>query len=165
MVGAARIAKTWLTQTGIDGDEAIFVEPGLKWKAGDIIAIAPSRYDPDEYDVMPISAYDSISGKVILTNPLRHYHYGAPESTQNDFSGVELRSEVILVNRNIQLLNHVDNKYGCHMAVSDLYDSATKLKRGANTLLSNVEFHNCSNPVSEVGALKFNFASLGSSVV
>ncbi|TNV88229.1 hypothetical protein FGO68_gene13028 [Halteria grandinella] len=165
MVGASRITKAWLLKTAHEGDEAIYVQPGLRWKSGDIIAIAPSRYDPEEYDQVAIDDYDSVTGKVTLTEPLSHYHFGQAESTVDDFSGVELRSEVVLLNRNIQIKNHIDNKYGCHMVVSDYYDSATKLKKGAQTLLSNVEFHNCSYNVSGVGALRFNFASLGNHLV
>lgn len=161
MVGSARIARAWLLKEAFQGDDSIFVQPGLKWKSGDTIAIAPTRYDPSEYDVGTIDVYDPATGKVTFTEVLKHYHYGAADSTVDDFSGVELRAEVMLINKNIQIKNAPGNKYGCHMVVSDYYDSKTKLKRGAITLLSNVEFHNCSNNVSTAGAIRFNFGTLG----
>jgi len=39
--------------------------------------------------------------KITLTEPLKYYHFGTGKSTGNDYNGVDMRGEVILLSRNI----------------------------------------------------------------
>jgi hypothetical protein len=81
----------------------IYVDTDLDWEAGDKLGIAPTGMRHNHTDYAVISSYDSSTGKVLLDRELSYYHYGASESTELLYSGVDIRGEVLLLNRNVKI--------------------------------------------------------------
>ena len=54
-------------------------------------------------DYLEIVDYNDIDGTLVLSGPFNHYHWGKedPPADENDFGGVDMRGEVILLSRNI----------------------------------------------------------------
>lgn len=45
-----------------------------------------------------------MTGLVIINSTLSHYHWGANMSTASKYNGVDIRGEVVLLNRNIKII-------------------------------------------------------------
>jgi hypothetical protein len=90
-----------LTSVAQKGATAIHVSPGLDWKAGEVIGLAPSGTESLHFENATITSYDSTSGALVVSAPLQFYHFGAANSTAQNYHGLDMRCEVILLNRNI----------------------------------------------------------------
>jgi hypothetical protein len=66
-------------------------------------------------DYAEIVGYDSDTGIVTLDQNLTYYHFGAEKSTgdNNNFGGVDMRGEVILLSRNIKITGTDTDGWGC----------------------------------------------------
>lgn len=51
------------------------------WAVGAKIFLGPTGHKATQSDYAEIKAYDTATGKLTLTQPLKYYHYGAAEST------------------------------------------------------------------------------------
>lgn len=85
------------------GDTSIFVEPGLELFTGDKIAILPSSYGHNAGDFKEVSLYDKKTGEIKLNRDLHYYHWGAAESTALKYNGIDMRTEVLILSRNIKI--------------------------------------------------------------
>lgn len=54
-----------------------------------------------------------------LNVTLDHYHWGQASSTANDFEGVDLRGEVVLLSRNVRIVGEDIESWGGQMVTSD----------------------------------------------
>ena len=53
-------------------------------------------------DYLTIDTYDNANGELVLTKPFEFYHWGqANAPTAEEFGGLDMRGEVILLSRNI----------------------------------------------------------------
>lgn len=68
------------------------------------------QHDHTEYRV--VEAYDPYTGIVTLENPLFFYHWGAFSSTGEDYEGVDMRAEVILLSRNVRVVGNDTDNWG-----------------------------------------------------
>ena len=102
--------------------EHLVVETGLDWKLGDKLALPATNADTHSSESVIVEDYDPESGLVTLTEPLRAYHFGATKSTEEDFSGVDMRGEVLLLSSNVNVTASTDaasmtpaypEPYGC----------------------------------------------------
>jgi len=122
MYGKPRITRTRLLKTANPKDTQITVSPGLSWQVGETIGLAPTAINWFEKDYAVIKAYDNDSGIVTLDRTLNHYHFGAATSTGPDYSGVEMRGEVILLSRNIKIAGIDTEAWGCQVVTSDFLE-------------------------------------------
>lgn len=115
MYGVSRSggARTRLLKTANPGDTQILVEPGLGWQVNDTIGLAPTAMIWQESDYAVVKSYDNSTGAVTLDRKLDYYHWGASVSTAANYSGVDMRGEVILLNRNIRIVGNDSEAWGC----------------------------------------------------
>lgn len=90
-----------LTASVMPGVTSITVAPGLSWTAGDKIGIATTSFKWLENDYAVIVSYNNATGAITLDRKLNYYHYGAAVSTGTDYSGVDMRAEVVMFTRNV----------------------------------------------------------------
>lgn len=64
----------------------------------------PTSYDHEASDNVYVQSYNNNTGLVIINSTLRHYHWGASMSTSSKYNGVDIRGEVLLLTRNIQII-------------------------------------------------------------
>jgi hypothetical protein len=84
-------------------DLEMWVERDLDWVAGDRIAIAPTSVVHYAFEENFIESYDPESGHIVLLNKIQFYHWGGDASITEKYNGVDVRAEVILLNRNIKI--------------------------------------------------------------
>lgn len=99
------------------------------------------RYN--DSDTAKITDYNSRNGIITLNRPLSAYHYGASESTANQYSGVDIRNEVYLLSRNVKISGEDVEAWGCQVVTSDYIEISGKIRAG-RTYMNNVEIYNCS---------------------
>lgn len=143
LYGQSRSRMSRLKKTVIKEDLTILVEPALDWKQWDRIAIVPTAMQHTHTDYRIIDSYDAYTGVVTLTNPVFYYHYGASSSTANDYSGVDMRGEVVLLSRNVRVVGNDTDSWGGQILVSDNLE-ASGVQREGQLLIDNVEVFNCS---------------------
>jgi len=87
------------------GDTEIMVDKLMDdWKVGERIFIATSGHWAYNSDYATIKAYDSATGKLTLTAPLKFYHFGDAASTESKYKyakTLDLRSEVVYFGRSV----------------------------------------------------------------
>lgn len=66
-----------------------------------------------------IESYDPTTGIITFTEQLKYYHWGNKVSTSRDYSGVDMRCEVILLSRNIRIVGNNTDSWGGQIVVSD----------------------------------------------
>ena len=101
MFGKDRSRMSRLTAECQKGSSSCTVGIGLDWVAGDELGFAPTATQYLHYEVAVISSYNSSTGALTLTAPLKFYHFGAAASTAADYQGIDMRGEVVLLTRNI----------------------------------------------------------------
>ena len=130
------------------GDTKIIVEPNLDLVAGDRLALTASSYQWDSSEDFFIESYDNSTGEVLIDRKIKSHHFGAPESTAAKYSGADLRTEVLLLTRNIRIVGEDVESWGGHIVTSDTvdynYDTDELLPRNGRLLMNNVEMYNCS---------------------
>jgi hypothetical protein len=93
-----------------------------------------------------ISAYDRETGIVTLETPLVWYHWGQSVSTANDFNGVDMRGEVVLLSRNIVVAGEDVESWGGRVITGDSmeFSNGEIVFKYGQTIMDNVEIYNCS---------------------
>ena len=77
MFGTPRTRMTRLLESAYPNQEHLIVDTGLDWKNGDKLALPATNIDTHSSETVIVEDYDSESGLVTLTEPLRGYHFGA----------------------------------------------------------------------------------------
>jgi hypothetical protein len=160
--GAPRAWKmTRLTAPAEAGRREFYIEPGLEIFEGDRLALLPTSYEPHNSDDVFVRSYDSNSGKVTIDTQLSYYHWGQSESTAADYSGLDMRGEVILLTRNIVIDAEDIESWGGQIVTSDTQEmnGGVMTDRFGSTILRNVEIHNCSQIDTLKAALRFESAA------
>ncbi len=153
-----------LTAEAWPGTSTIYVGTGLDWVAGDKLAIAPSGMRFNDTDHTTIVSYNAADGKITLDRPLKGIHYGAAASTASIYSGVDIRTEVALLSRNIKISGQDIEAWGCQIVTSDFVEFSG-ITRFGSTVMDNVEIFNCSQYDTEKAALRFDTANGGYSSI
>lgn len=162
--GAPRVARSRVLSPVAPKDTDIQVEPGLGWKTGDMIGLAPSTMNWWETDYGIITAYNNLTGKASLDRPMSWQHWGQATSTAADYSGVDMRGEVVLLSRNIQIVGNDTEDWGGQVVTSDFYEEDGTLRSGL-TLMDNVEIFNCSQRDTTMAAVRFEGSFLSNSTI
>jgi len=90
-----------------------------------------------------VQSYNNITGLVTINSTLKHYHWGTNMSTASKYNGVDIRGEVVLLNRNIQIIGQDLDGWGGQVVTSSTLDSNMKAYNGI-TIMDNVEIVGCS---------------------
>lgn len=143
------------------GDTIFYTIAGLDWVAGDRIAFAPTSYAHMLSEDNFINEYDRETGKVTLESPLKYHHWGAAESTANDYNGVDMRGEIVMFTRSITIAGEDVESWGGQVVTSDTLeyaDGEIKYRHG-QTFMDHVEIYNCSQANTYKAAIRFEGAS------
>lgn len=116
------------------------VGTGLDWVAGDKIYFAPTNMQSYHHEYKTIDSYSSDSGMLKLTDALDYYHYGGDASIADDFSGLDMRGEVILLTRNIKVVGEDSNDWGCTIVTADRTEADRSVRIG-EMILDHVEIY------------------------
>jgi len=116
---------TRLRETCFKGDTQATVYPGLDWVAGDQVSLLPTATQWTHTDYMTIDSYDTLTGVVSFTEPLKFYHWGKTSSTADDTSGVDMRGEVILLTRNVKVIGNDTDSWGANIVTSDSIEASS----------------------------------------
>jgi len=110
---------TRLRQPALRGTNELLVDTGLDMRPGDRLALLPTSYDPKASDDVFVTSYDNQTGKVVLNASLLYYHWGQENSTGPDHDGLDMRGEVVLLTRNIQIYAEDIESWGGQIVTSD----------------------------------------------
>jgi hypothetical protein len=108
-----------------------------------------------------VRSYDSNSGKVSIDTSLNYYHWGKSESTAADYSGLDMRGEVILLTRNVVIDAEDIESWGGQIVTSDTQEmnGGVLTDRFGSTIMRNVEIKNCSQIDTFKTALRWESAA------
>jgi len=141
------------------GTNTAKVKTQLDWQSGDQLYFAPTAMQATHSDYATIDEYNSETGDLTLTTGFSFYHWGQEPSTF-DSHGVDMRGEVVLLSRNIQIEGSDEDGWGCTILTTDLDDiSKTPVVQLSGRLIwDNVEVTRCSQRDTERAAVRFNGA-------
>lgn len=134
--GVERSRMSRLQLSAKKGDTTLYLEPGLDWQAGDKIYLAPTAMRHLDSDYATLVSYDIGSGLTDIDTPLEYYHFGTGSTTVPDY-GVDMRGEVVLLNRNVQIVGTLDDDWGCQVFTTDIIDGLSF--RSGKTTIKNAE--------------------------
>jgi hypothetical protein len=138
------------------------VEQNLDWVAGDKVYFAPTNHQPYHHEYMEIEEYLPRTGLLKLTTAFEHYHFGG-DSTADQYSGIDVRGEVIMLSRNIKVIGDDTNDWGCAMVVSDRveFDKTVRIGR---LVLENVEVYRGGQEDTFKAAIRYELATLAQDI-
>lgn len=73
----------------------------------------PTSYKPTAYDDVIVVSYDTVTGVATINKAVNFYHFGADKSTGDEYNGVDMRGEVILLTRNLRIIGEDVEGWGC----------------------------------------------------
>jgi hypothetical protein len=114
----------------------------------------------NQTDFAVITSYDNTTGIVTVDRNLSSYHWGSSDSTGPQYSGVDMRGEVMLLSRNIRIKADPFGGWGCQIVTSDFIEGNLEMRSG-RTYMDNVEIYNCSQKDTWKAALRFEGVKLG----
>lgn len=144
MYGLNRDQMSRLKVSTKNGDRNATVSAGLDWRNGDQVALMPTATQENHVDYMTIQSYDNQTGVITFEDELKFYHYGKSSSTGSEFSGVDMRGEVVLLSRNVRVVGNDTDSWGAQIVCSDTIELTSGTRRWCQMTLDNVECYNCS---------------------
>lgn len=164
MFGTDRSRIARLTAECQKGATSCTVATGLDWVAGDKLGFAPTATQHTHYEIVEVAAYNTATGVLTLTAPLKFYHFGASASTGTNYQGVDMRGEVVLLTRNIIIEGDqtANNWHGQFLTLDTmLLDSnGGQIDFKGSTTLKNVEFKKMGQLNNFKAALRFDNSNL-----
>lgn len=142
----------------------------LDWKAGDYIGLPATNINPLNSETVILEDYNAESGIAQLQTSLTGYHFGTAKSTANSYSGVDMRGEVLLLSRDVNITASTDSEsrttahptpWGCRVLVSDFFEPIDLEYRKGTIMMDNVSIFNCSQTDTKYPALAFDNAIQG----
>ena len=106
-------------------DIQIKVDKHLDLVEDDVLVLAGTGYSNRESEKVTVKTYDPTTGIVELKSAIQFYHWGK-DTNVNNF-GIDIRGEVAVLNRNIQIIGDLsESDWGCQVLTgSFLYFSPT----------------------------------------
>lgn len=98
---------------------------------------------------------------ITLDSALSFYHYGKDVSTGTAYNGVDMRTEVFLLTRNVKVYGNDEDNWAGHIMATDVFEADGTLREGS-LMMDNVEVDNCSQDNVARAAIRFEGA-VGSS--
>ena len=134
------------------GDTEIYVEGDPGWSIGDDIYLAPTAMQNHHSEYRQIT--DILGSKITLNEPLTYYHYGEGASTADEFNGIDMRGEVLLLSRNIRIEGEDKDGWGGQVLGTDMFESDGTWRKG-QIIMDQVQVYNCSQKDTYYGAIRF----------
>jgi len=140
MYGKQRSFKmTRLTEPAKIGDTSIFVESkNVDLVEGDRIALAPTGIKYNTGDTRNVVSFNSGTGEIVLDKALDWYHFGAAQSTADQYNGVDMRGEVLSLSRNIKIIGEEVDDWGAQILTAEIMEIDGTFREG-ETYLDSVE--------------------------
>ena len=86
-----------------------------------------------------------------------YYHWGAPESTGDEYNGLDMRGEVLILTRKIRIVGDPTDGWGGQVLTADVMESDGTERTGM-TQMDSVEIYNCSQIDTHYAAIRFENA-------
>lgn len=138
MFGKQRDGSARLLRNAYPGEDILILPKNLDWRAGDYLGLAATNMDPRNSETVQVLNYTAESGVAYLQQNMSGYHFGAAKSTAGDYSGIDMRAEVMLLSRDINITASTDansttlahpNPWGCRVLVSDFFEPSNFVYR------------------------------------
>lgn len=161
---------TRLLKSVYPGEEELVLDWGLDFAAGDMLGLAATNSDPWNSETVTLASYDVQSGIAKLLEPAEGYHFGASQSTGSDYSGVDMRGEVMLLSSNVRITASDDDEsrtrahpeaFGCQVIVSDFFEPHDLTYRAGSIYLDSISMYNCAQENTTYAGLRFDNAVQG----
>ena len=111
-----------------------------------------------------IQSYNSVTGDLVLTTALEYYHFGQETSTGANYQGLDMRGEVILLNRNILIqgdkTKHAWPGQFVTLDAIQIDANGNELTLYGKTILDNVEITHMGQTSTEKGAIRFERSNI-----
>jgi hypothetical protein len=150
----SKTVHTRLIETANAGDTVIKVKAADGWAVGDTLNILPSDRSTLIGEERRIAA---ISGTTVTLNAaLSSAHYGAADSTIEEFMGQRLdsRTVVTLVNRNIVItVQENEKEWGCMLWGLPIFNTKDKKTYIPRINMEGVQFTDCGQQGTTRGAI------------
>mmetsp|Transcript_13355 Transcript_13355/g.16911 ORF Transcript_13355/g.16911 Transcript_13355/m.16911 type:complete len:491 (+) Transcript_13355:5026-6498(+) len=168
--GKPRDTSSRMRTQAYPGKDSFLVAPNLDWKEGDILGLAATNIDARNYETVTIKNYTAGSGQVYLTTNMTKYHFGQADSTADQYNGVDMRGEVMLLTRNIMITASTGSNdttlahpepWPCRVLISDFFEPSNFKYRKGEIHWDYVSIYNCSQSDTKYAALKFDNAVMG----
>lgn len=143
-----------LKETVVRGSTTALVSAGLDWTAGDKLALLPTALQHQHTDYLYVQSYSKETGVVTFTDKAKFYHWGQSTSTADNYSGVDMRGEVVLLTRNVKVIGDDTDSWGGQIVVSDNIEDSG-VKRSGQLTMDHVEVYNCSQMNTFRSAIRF----------
>ena len=163
--GKSRDKMTRLIAPVYRGDTQIYIDmpsEGLDWEIGDEIYLAPTAMQFDHSDYAVIEAIEG--SRITLTEPLNFYHWGDGRSTADEYNGVDMRGEVILLTRNIKIKGEDADGWGGQVLATDYFETDGTWRKG-QIIFDHVQMYNCSQENTYKASIRWEGAIGGTSSV
>ena len=120
--GQVRTPWTRLNKHANQGDNSITLENAVDWKAGDLIVIASTDFDPHQAETRTITLVSNGGKTMHFDTKLDYNHFGELQTFPNSPTVTDLdqRAEVGLLSRNLKIQGDADaheDKAGGHIMV------------------------------------------------
>lgn len=126
---------TELTQTALKRATQIYVAAQSGWKIGDSLALYPSFSNPEEYEEVKITGFNS-DGSINVTR-LKYTHFGASSITVSSaYGSLDARTRVGHLSRNIKITSGPNYSWGFELYVYK-YTYSSRMRVG-NVILDGV---------------------------
>lgn len=174
MFGTPRKRLTRLTQSLYPGQDQLFTEAGLDFVNGDKLGLPATNNDPYQSETVTVESYDSMNGIVKLTEAAKGYHFGAFASTADNYKGLDMRGEILLLSSNVNVTASTDaesmtlaypHPFGCQILVADFFEPSDFSYRAGSINFDNVAVYNCSQEDTSFAGIKFHNAMTGTKKV
>jgi hypothetical protein len=164
MYGKDVMRQSRLHESVKRGQNTAKVDSGLQWGEGDKLYFAPTAMQATHSDYLTIIDYDNESGDLILDADFEFYHWGKSSApTSSEYSGVDMRGEVILLSRNVVIEGEDVDEWGCTIMTTEVRAQNDKKLIGSLNW-DNVEVSNCSQRDNHA-AVRFESLSAESSKI
>jgi len=102
-----------------------------------------------------VKSYEASTGLVKIEGSLKFYHWGARQSTEYQYNGVDIRCEVLLLSRNIRISGEFDEKenWGASFVTASVLEWDFTQRHGLLEM-DNVELYNIGQLGTEAGTLR-----------
>jgi cell migration-inducing and hyaluronan-binding protein len=145
--GSSRDAVSWtkLGETAAAGDDTLKLVNAVRWRPGDEIVLAPSGFDPDEFERLTVKGVSTDGKTVTLETALAFAHWGALQNytvAPGRTVTLDERAEVGLLTRNITVRSAADSVDAASFETSRRFGGHVMVMRGGVARIEGVTFKN-----------------------
>lgn len=122
-----------------------------------MLYFAPTNHNSYHHEYIEIEEYNEKTGLLKLKEPFEFYHYGGGDQS-DDWGGIDVRCEVILLTRNVQIVGDGSNDWGCALMTTDRIEFDQSIRVG-RMILKNIEVYQGGQEDTYKAAIRYEGAS------